>query len=131
MDYERIRAVFTRSFPTGEFTSCDFRPHIDGHGHNAWVGILPAESLAETRRLAYNWLAEMVDALRPLRPLFGPQDRIQLAVGFPQSVRAINCQILKGWFPTLRLVDVEPPDFAAVGGEFGENDAWHVGLWER
>ena len=129
MDYERIRTSFARRFPTGTFSSLDFRPTFDGYGHTAWLEIMPAESIVATRTLAYARLAEMVECLRPLRPRFGPHDRVQFGVGFPITVKAIRRRMFKGWFPTSRLADVRPPNFAAVGGGFGENDTWFEGLW--
>ena len=128
-DYERIRSLFARRFPTGSFSSsCDFRPHFDGHGHHASVEIMPAESIEATRRLAYSRLAEMIEFLRPLQALFGPHDRLQFAVGFPVTVKPANRRIFKGWIPAACLAEVRSPDFAAVGGAIGENDVWFEGL---
>jgi hypothetical protein len=110
-------------------SSLDFRPYFDGYGHTAWVEILPAESVEATRALAYARLAEMIDFFRPLQQVFGPHDRVQFAVGFPVTVKAIRRRIFKGWIPTSSLVEVHPPDFAAVGGGLGENDTWFEGLW--
>jgi hypothetical protein len=126
---ERVRELFGQRFPTGAFSSCDFRPHFDGYGHNAWVEIEPLESAEATRVLAYARLAEMIEFLRPLQPLFGPHDRVQFAVGFPEAVKPTARRIFKGWIPAARLADVQPPDFAAVGGAIGENDVWAEGLW--
>ena len=131
MDYERIKILFARQFPTGAFSSCDFRPHFDGYGHNAWVEILPAESVDATRALAYARLAEMIEFLRPLQPLFGPQDRVQFAVGFPIAVKPTGRRMFMGWVPASRLGEVQSPNFAAVGGAIGENDFWFEGLWSR
>ena len=100
MNYERIQTLFTRQFPTGSFSSLDFRPHFDGYGHNAWVEIMPAESVEATRALGYARLAEMVDFLRPFQSQFGPHDRVQFAVGFPVTVKAIRRRMFKGWIPT-------------------------------
>lgn len=129
MNYERIRLLFAQRFPTGGFSSCDFRPHFDGYGHNAHVEIMPEESVEATRALAYTRLAEMVEFLRPLHLLFGPNDRVQFGVGFPASIKPTGRRIFKGWIPTARLGDVQSPNFAAVGGAIGENDSWFVGLW--
>jgi hypothetical protein len=131
VEYDRVRELFTVQFPAGGFSSCDFRPHFDGHGHNAWVEILPEASIEATRRAAFAWLAEMVDALRPLRLLFGSHDRIQFTVGFPATVKPASRKILRGWFPAVELDRVVSPDFAAVGGAVGENNDWHLGLWDR
>jgi len=124
VNYERIQQLFAQRFPTGGFSSCDFRPHFNGYGHNAWSEITPAETIEATRTLGYSRLAEMVDFLRPLQPLFGPHDRIQFAVGFPVTVKAANRRMFKGWFPAIKLGEVRSPDFATVGGGFGENDIW-------
>jgi hypothetical protein len=129
MDYERIRNLFEARFPTGGFSSCDFYPHFNGFGHNAWVAIEPLESAEATCVLAYAKLEEMCEFLRSLRELFGGHDRIQFAVGFPESVKPVSRRIFKGWIPAIRLADVRPPDFAAVGGGFGENDVWSDGVW--
>ncbi|HEY1189124.1 MAG TPA: hypothetical protein VGE74_15830 [Gemmata sp.] len=129
VNYERIRQSFGQRFPTGGFSSCDFRPHFAGHGHNAWSEIMPTETVEETCALGYARLVEMVDFLRPLQPLFGPHDRIQFAVGFPITVKAVNRRMFKGWFPVARLEQVKPPDFASVGGAIGENGSWFEGLW--
>ncbi len=129
MDYDHIRLLFAERFPTGGFSSCDFRPHFDGYGHNAYVEIVPEASIEATRALAYTRLTEMVEFLRPLQSLFGPHDRIELAVGFPVSVKPTCRRMLRGWISTARLGNVQAPDFAAVGGAFGENDSWFVGLW--
>ena len=91
---------------------------------------MPAESVEATRALAYARLAEMVDFLRPFQQVFGPHDRVQFAVGFPVTVKAIRRRMFKGWIPTSSLAEVLPPDFAAVGGGFGENDTWFEGLWQ-
>src|SRR5262245_46131359 len=129
MDYELLQKLFGWRFPSGAFTSCDMRPHFDGFGHNAYVAIEPLESAQATRALAYTRLAEMIEFLRPLRRLFEAHDRIQFAVGFPESVKPTQRRIFRGWIPATRLAEVRPPDFAAVGGAFGENDVWAVGLW--
>jgi hypothetical protein len=126
MDSERIRKLFEARFPTGGFSSCDFHPHFDGFGHGAWVAIEPLESVEATRVLAYAKLADMCAFLGTVRELFGAYDRVQFAVGFPESVRSCNRRILNGWIPANRL-DAQPPDFAAVGGALGENDAWADG----
>lgn len=127
--YERIRDLFGQRFPTGAFRTCDFRPHFDGHGHNACVEIAPRETVEATRAAAYAKLAEMVEFLRPLQSLFGPHDRAQFTVGFPVTVKPHARWIIKGWAPTARLADVRPPDFAAVGGAIGENDTWFDRVW--
>jgi hypothetical protein len=129
MDNDRIRKLFEVRFPTGGFGSCDFHPHFDGFCHNAWVAIEPLESMEATRSLAYAKLDEMCDFLRTLRELFGAHDRIQFAVGFPESVKASNRRIFKGWIPASRLGEAQPPNFVAVGGGFGENEVWSVGVW--
>jgi hypothetical protein len=128
-NHERIREEFARRFPTGGFSSLDFRPHFDGYGHNAWAEILPAATVEATRAAAYDKLAEIVEFLRPFQPLFGRGDRVQFAVGFPVAIKATGRRMFMGWVPAARLADVRPPDFAAVGGAFGENDVWHEGLW--
>jgi hypothetical protein len=128
-NYERVRVMFGERFPTGGFSSCDFRPHFDGHGHNAFSEILPAGTIEETRAAGYTRLGEMVEFLRPLQPLFGPRDRIQFAVGFPVAVKPANRRMFKGWVPAARLGEVRSPDFSAAGGAFGENEVWPVGLW--
>ena len=127
--FGRIRELFGQRFPTGAFSSCDYRPHFDGHGHNAWVEIEPLGSVEATRASAYARLAEMIDFLRPLQTLFGPRDRVQFAVGFPVAVKPTGRRMFKGWIPAVRMADVQPPDFSAVSGRFGENDIWFEGLW--
>lgn len=129
MNYERIRRLFAERFPTGGFSSCDFRPHFDGYWHNCFVEIMPEASVEATRALAYARLADMVEFLRPLQPLFGAHDRVQFAVGFPVSVKPTGRRMLHGGIPAARLGDIQAPDFAAVGGAIGENDSWFVGLW--
>jgi hypothetical protein len=129
MNYERIRRLFKAKFPTGDFSSCDFHQHFNGYGHNAWVAIEPLETSEATRVLAYAKLEEMCEFLCRVRHLFGADDRIQFAVGFPASVKPANRRIFKGWIPASRLAQVLPPDFAAVGGGFGENEVWAQGMW--
>ena len=102
-DYERIQELFGQRFPTGGFSSCDFRPHFDGYGHNAWVEIEPLESAEATRALAYACLEGIVEFLRPLQPRFGPHDRVQFAVGFTVAIKPVNRRIFKGWIPAARL----------------------------
>ena len=128
VNHKRIRQLFAQRFPTGGFSSSDFRPHFDGYGHNAWCEITPADTIESTRTRGYSRLAEMVDFLRPLQPLFGPHDRIQFTVGFPVTAKAANRRMFKGWLAALRLAEVRSPDFATVGGGFGENDTWFEGL---
>ncbi len=129
VNYERIQRLFVQRFPTGGFSSCDFRPHFDGHGHNAYVDIMPEASVEATRALAYTRLAEMIEFLRPLQSLFGPHDRVEFAVGFPVSIKPTGRRMLHGGIPAAKLGDVQSPEFAAVGGAIGESDVWFVGLW--
>jgi hypothetical protein len=129
MDFDRIPQMFHARFPTGGFTSNDFRPHIDGYVYQAWIVIEPKKSEELTRTLAYAKLAEMCDWLRPLHCLFGPNDRVAFLVGFPESVKESHRRVFKGWIPASALALVNPPDFAAVGGGFGENPFWSGDLW--
>lgn len=127
--YERVRELFGRRFPGGEFISCDMRPHFNGYLHNAWAEILPVGSVETTRALAYARLAEMVEFFRSHRSFFGAQDSVQFGVGFPIAVKPTGRRVLRGWVPASRLGEVQSPDFAAVGGAIGDNDLWFQGLW--
>ncbi|MBX9627164.1 MAG: hypothetical protein K2X82_25400 [Gemmataceae bacterium] len=127
--YTRLRELFGRRFPGGEFSSCDMRPHFDGYLHNAWAEVLPVGSVEATRTLAYARLAEMVEFFRSHHTHFGPHDWLQFGVGFPIAVKPTGRRILKGWVPASRLGEVQSPDFAAVGGAIGGNDLWFQGLW--
>ncbi len=119
MDYDRVRALYRRRFPAGDFTGCDWRPHFDGFGYNAFALVRPRATPETTLAMAHARLAVMCAFFRRVRRQFGPGDRIQLTVGFPESVRRSG-RILRAWLPTARLTDLRPPDFAAVGGGFGE-----------
>ncbi len=128
--YEWIQELFTPRFPTGWFRSCDFRPHFAGFGHNAWIEIEPLKTIEATRLLAFSRFTEMIEFIRPLQQHFGPNDRIEFAVGFPIAIKKHSRRIYRGWIPTIRLKDVQPPDFAIVGGAFAENPEWFEELWD-
>jgi hypothetical protein len=108
----------------GGLSWCDFRPHFDGAGVNAWCALEPLQGPAQTRELALAVLAEIVEWLKANAGVLGPGDRLQLIVGFHNSDNRHVGQIFKCWLPANRLPELQGIDFAAVGGAFCELEGW-------
>ena len=92
---------------------CNFRPHSDGYGVNAHSAILPLRDEAATRAAALALLAEIASWLQAHSGAFGAGDRIQLVVGFPESVKSGGRQIFKCYVPASRLAELRGVDFVA------------------
>jgi hypothetical protein len=73
-------------------------------------------------------LAEIAAWLRAHAGVFEVGDRLQLVVGFPESVKRAGRQIFKCWLPASGLDQLRGVDFAAVGGGFHELKSWPVGV---
>ena len=76
-------------------TSTDFRPHWNGNLVNVFSGILPSPTKAETQDRAIRYSREIAAWLVNHRDEFGAEDRFQLIVFFPLSVRRYGRQIVK------------------------------------
>lgn len=128
MKFEDAAQAFRARFPDGGMKRCDFRPHFDGYMVNAHSMILPAQDEAATREAALALLADIASWLQAYSSTFEPGDRLQLIVGFPESVKDSNRQILKCWLPASRLSELRGVDFAAVGGGFCDMEVWPIGV---
>jgi hypothetical protein len=128
MSFQDAAREFRTSFPDGGLERCDFRPHFDGFVVNAWSAMLPLQTEAATRESALRLLAEIAQWLQAHAGTFGAGDRLQLIVGFPDSVKRACRQIFKCWLPAAGLGDLRGVEFAAVGGGFREMEAWPVGV---
>jgi hypothetical protein len=107
---------------------CDFRPHFDGYAVNAYSSMLPAWNAAATREAALALLADIATWLQAHPEAFGAGDKLQLVVGFPESVKPDTRQIFKCWLPASRLAELRGMDFEAVGGGFRDMEVWPVGV---
>ena len=113
---------FVSAFGPNSFLSgCDFRPSLDGWLYNACyvVDKLPTRELQESStwtiaQAITQWLLEN-------RSLFSEQDRFQVIVGWPESVRRSGRQIVKvgGTFKELQvLIDAKNfTEFERVTGQ--------------
>jgi len=128
MQFDDAAHEFRKRFPDGGLKRCDFRPHFDGFAVNAWSAILPVCNEQATRNAALALLAEIAGWLRARSDVFGPGDRLQLIVGFPESVKQAGRQIFKCWVPASGLDLLRGVDFAAVGGAFHEFESWPLGV---
>jgi hypothetical protein len=128
MDFEDVAQEFRRRFPDGGLKRCDFRPHFDGFLINAWSAMLPRQNELATREAAFALLTDISAWLREFAGVFEVGDRLQLIVGFPESVKRTGRQIFKCWLPASRLHELHGVDFASVGGAFHELESWPVGV---
>lgn len=128
MSFENTARAFLARFPEGGMKRCNFRPHSDGYGVNAHSAILPLRDEAATRAAALALLAEIASWLQAHSGAFGAGDRIQLVVGFPESVKSGGRQIFKCYVPASRLAELRGVDFVAAGGEFREMEPWPGGV---
>jgi hypothetical protein len=128
MKFEDAASAFRARFPDGGLSRCDFRPHFDGYVVNAYSAMLPVRDVASTWEAALVLLAEISAWLQAHAGAFGAGDRIQLVVGFPESVKRDTRQIFKCWLPASRLAALRGVDFAAVGGGFHDMEVWPVGV---
>ena len=132
MRFEETAQTFRARIPDGNLVRCDFRPDFDGHLVTAYSTILPAQDVAATREAARKLLTEIVDWLRAHLDAFEAGDRLQLEVGFPESVKTHSRQIFKCWLPASRLPDLQGVAFEAAGGGFREMEQWPEGVsWPR
>lgn len=76
-------------------TFTDFRPHWNGNLVNVFTGIIPAATRAETEGQARHCSRQMALWISKNRDEFGAEDRFQLIVFFPLSVRKYGRQIVK------------------------------------
>lgn len=128
MSFDDAARAFREWFPDGGLTRLDFRPHFDGHAINAYVQVWPLRDERETRAAAAAVLAEMTGWLRAHAGVFGPGDRLQLVVGFPDTVKRDVRQIFKCWVPATGLATLDGVNFASVGGGYHEMEFWAVGV---
>jgi len=128
VDFENLSEEFRTRFPDGGMERCDFRPHFDGFAVNAWSAMLPVGNEQTTREAALALLNEVAAWLRDHSGAFQVGDRLQLIVGFPESVKHAGRQIFKCWLPASGLDRLQGLDFAAVGGAFHELESWPVGV---
>ena len=64
-----------------------------------------------TWNAALNLLNEIVEWLKAHANEFGQEDRLQIVVGFPETVKWDNRQIIKCWLPASRLPDLHQLGF--------------------
>ena len=74
---------------------CDFRPHWNGFLVNLSVTILPGVNEEETRRSIFRVLRDLVRFVFGHQVKFGAEDKVQLIVGWDESVRTTGRQIVK------------------------------------
>lgn len=128
MNVKDAAETFRARFPEGGLERCDFRPHFDGYVVNAWCAMLPLHGEAQTREAALALLTEIAAWLRANAATFGVGDRLQLIVGFPESVKHAGRQIFKCWLPAAGLPALCGVDFVAVCGAFREMEFWSAGV---
>jgi hypothetical protein len=73
----------------------DFHPHWDGDLVNVWSCMSPAATRAETESLLVDRTREMASWILNHRSEFGPGDKFQLILGWPESIRKTGRQIIK------------------------------------
>lgn len=128
MSFDDAVKLFRTRFPDGGLERCDFRPNFDGYGVNAYSAMLPGRDAAVTREAALALLADIAAWLQAYPDVFGAGDKLQLVVGFPESVKRHARQIFKCWLPASRLAELQGVDFVAVGGGFRDMEVWPSGV---
>lgn len=134
MKYKAANLIMQARFlGSGGLSGCDFRPHFDGFLHNAWAAILPEKDMEGTRRLAVRRYGQILRVLRRIRWCFALGDRIQVIVGFHESVKRSGRQILKGWIPAARLREIKKNtdifELEKLGGGLTEMSGWELGVF--
>ena len=110
---------------TVAINSCDFRPHFDGHIHNLWTTITPLSTRSATARrfrlvgcLIVSWVIENWRQFRT-------NDRVQIIVGWPPSVRPTGRQCIKIGGDRNAIVRLHgDPDMIQL------RDGWDAGLFD-
>jgi hypothetical protein len=126
--FPRMVAAFHKCFPNGGVSWCDFRPTFDGYLFNLWCAILPIGDCVTTRQQALIVIADIADWLRQNHSLFDPSDRIQIIVGFAESVKPTGRQIFKCWLDADRIPSLKGIEFSAIDGGTQERPDWHDGI---
>lgn len=73
----------------------DFRPHWNGDAVNLFTLIQPGRTVSDTAALAEECTRKIAGWVLTKREKFGPDDRFQIIVAWPLSVRKTRRQIVK------------------------------------
>ena len=91
-----------------EISRIDFRPHWDGDLVNLFSVVGPLDSECATERLMTECARSIAGWVATHRDRFGSEDRFQIIVGWPKTVRETGYQTIKtgGTFDDLRRIVV-------------------------
>lgn len=73
----------------------DFRPHWDGDYVNVFSTVEPQNSEEDTANFMRDCARKIADWVLVNREIFGSEDRFQIIIGWPKSVRETNRQVIK------------------------------------
>ena len=84
----------------------DFRSHWDGDYVNVFSAVPPKSSEEMTLELMRECARKLSDWILTNRDNFGAEDRFQVIIGWPKSVRETNRQVIKtgGTYEELRMI---------------------------
>ena len=85
----------------------DFRPHWDGDLVNIFSSVEPLDSEFATERLMVDCARSIAEWVTDHRDRFGSDDRFQIIIGWPKSVREGGRQVIKigGTFEDLQKIN--------------------------
>jgi hypothetical protein len=90
----------------------DFRPHWNGDLVNIFTSVEPLDSESATERMMVECTRSIADWVTCHRDRFGKDDRFQIVIGWPKSVREGGRQVIKtgGSFEDLqKITDGQQP----------------------
>ena len=103
----------------------DFRPHFDGDYVNVFSTIEPKSSEESTGEFMQDCARKLAAWVLANRDRFGEGDRFQIIVGWPESVRESNRQVIKtgGTYEELQQIVAEQKPVEL-------RRSWSVGIFE-
>ncbi len=113
-----------REWDSVTITRTNFRPHWNGDLVNLATLIHPRGTLSVTTSLVEQCTVLMAGWVLVNRDRFGPEDRFQIVVGLPRSIREVSRQIVKTGGTYQELSEI-----LARHREIPLNKGWHVGIF--
>ena len=105
---------------------CDFRPHFDGHLYNLYTAAHPLKSKVDTEKQFKEIANKIAEWIIQNKSLFHSQDRFQIIVGWPTSVRATDRQCIKTGGP---FEDIG--HLARNRDSIEMRDGWHLSVFDN
>jgi len=122
--YEDSHPGKEREWDRVTITRTNFRPHFNGDLVNLATLIHPRGTLSVTNSLVEQCTVLIAGWVLVNRDRFGPEDRFQIIVGLPRSIREVSRQIVKTGGTYHELAEI-----LARHRPVPLNEGWHLGIF--